>query len=459
MTLTAAYASDLSRVRLSFSGAPSTADYALIERSVDQITWTTVRGGSTVTITAGAGHLDDYEFSPGQINYYRASYVDTATMTISAATVATGNNASLSPAIPAGVIPGDLLVLVASIRSSGTGTVTTPAGWTSMLVSGNVKIMGRRYVSGDPAPTVTFAGGAAGDSTTAQIFFVRNAELIPAVTNAQLNASAQNIAYPGASTTYSALWLLTMWKQAQPSTISAVTGYDIGVVTAVNNTQGSGDSTQIWAMAYPNTVPSGTATVTGGAAAISRALVAGLRKADYVNRDTTSITPTLTQTWIKNLVRPYANTAISNPVGLLSIERKARAGLFDIVGRQLPVAVTDLRAGKAYTLGAQVTDAAERTRLDLILSAGNTVYLQYPPSVRLSPIYAVIGDIAYDDETSTYSLPLTEVAAPASTVVGATVLWSDIVATYATWADLVTAKATWADVLDMIGSPMNIITG
>ncbi|HKS46356.1 MAG TPA: hypothetical protein VJT49_14845 [Amycolatopsis sp.] len=460
--LTATYASDLSRVRLSFTSAPGAADYALIERSTDQITWTTVRGGSTVTITSGAGSLDDYEFTPGSVTYYRASYVDTADPAgIAVGTAVYGNNASVTPGLPAGALDGDLVLLLASIRNSGTGTVNTPAGWTQMFASGNMTLLGKRYVSGDTAPTITFANGVANADTMAQSALWRNTELVPVSSNSVLNASAQNVAWPGLTLPASTRTVLQlMWKQDDLTSVATPSGAaPIGTLSSTTGDDASMYWSAIFTALNAPPVASGTFTVTGGAAAISRGALVALRAADYVTRDTASITPALTQVWIKNLARPYMNTSLSNPVGLISIERKARAGIFDVVGRQLPVAVTDLRAGKTYTIGAQVTDATERTRLDLILSAGNTVLLQFPPSVRLSPMYAVIGDSTYDDESSTYTLPLTEVAAPASTVVGATVLWQDIVSTYATWADLIAAKSTWADVLDIIGSPTNIITG
>jgi len=200
--------------------------------------------------------------------------------------------------------------------------------------------------------------------------------------------------------------------------------------------------------------------ITGGAAAISRALLIQIPKIAYLSQQTGSITPNFTKVWIKNLQRPYMNTALSTPVGELSIKQPARAGVFPIKGRSLPVAVTDLRGGKSYTIGAQVSDATERDRLSQVLQAGEPILLHIPPgNIRLDSMYAVIGDIEYDDEASIMWMPLTEVAAPVASIVGVTVLWQDIVSTYATWSDLIAAKATWADVLASVGNPTDIITG
>jgi hypothetical protein len=460
MTLTATYASDLSRVRLAIASAPAAADYALIERSLDQITWTTVRGGDTVPLTLGAAQVDDYEFAPGQQNYYRASYVDSGPITyVGVGTPATGVNASVLPDDPAGVLTGDLLLVLASIRNSGVGTVNAPAGWTKVIDAGNVAILGKRAAAdGEGIPQITFSGGVASADTMAQGIAVRNAELIPASFNTQLNASAQNVAYPALTVPGPKhLIVLAGWKQDDWTSASS----PVTEISEVVSTAGD-DAAMTWGYLVETTainVAPFMFTITGGATAISRGITAAFRPADYITRETTSITPTINQVWIKAPTAPYLNTALSEPVGLLSIVRKARVGLYDVVGRDVQISVTDRRAGKAYTLGALVEDPVEKERIDLILDFGQVVLFQFPPGIRLDDMYVSIGDSTYDDESSTYTLPVTQVAAPTSTVYPATVTWQNVVSTYPTWADLIAAKSTWADVLDIVGSPTDIITG
>lgn len=68
------YDSALSRVRISLAGVRSAIgadDTAVVQRSPDQVRWTTVRGGTSVSLTATALPLDDYEFTPDALNYYR----------------------------------------------------------------------------------------------------------------------------------------------------------------------------------------------------------------------------------------------------------------------------------------------------------------------------------------------------------------------------------------------------
>lgn len=464
MTVTATYMDDLSRVRLAFTGAPSGADYALIERSTDQVTWSVVRGGGTVVITAGAGKLDDYEFSPGVPNYYRVSYVDTGpTAHVNTSAGVTGNNASVTPTIPTGVQPGDLLLILASIRNSGTGTVNTPTGWTKLVDAGNVVLLGRRYVTGDAAPTVTFTGGVANADTLAQMGAYRNCELLPVSSNTVLNASAQNINYPALTVTRDNCRIIAAgWKQDDWTSVATLpNGYTEN--GEIISTAGD-DAAMVWDRVPQTTatnIVAGAFTVTGGAAAISRGLVAAFPPAAYVTRDTVTITPNMPVVWLKNPRRPNLNTKVV-VTGFSEIGRPARAGVFDVVGRTLPVAVTDVRGSKRYTLTVTTVDLAAAVALDARLVQGDPVMLHIPPDCPFPGGYYVVGDTSYDKHSQKtlrrfFQLPLTEVAAPAGTVYSQTATCADILAAYATVADMIAAEPTCADVLDYIAPPGNVV--
>ncbi|MFI6302178.1 hypothetical protein ACIBCH_09925 [Amycolatopsis thailandensis] len=472
MTTTSTYMNDLSRVRVSFTGLDASADVALVERSIDGgLNWVTVRGGETVTVTGGVGKIDDYEFTPGVVNTYRVTARDTAAIQfMTSGGAVTGNNASLNPACAGATQIGDLVLLLATIRNSGAGTPNTPSGWTLLVDLGNAKLFGRyATANGSVAQTVTFTGGVANADTTAQMTTFRNAGIVPVGTPATLtNASAQNIAWPAATPSEApSVAVVLGWKQDDQSSSPVITGWD-SEIGYVSSTAGD-DASHVWwtrAKADATQQAAGSWTVSGGAAAVSKSAMVFFGKRPFVNQETTTITPTLQDStgiqkiWIKNLTRPYANTPITTPVGLLNPEREARVNLIPVVGRSVAVAITDKRLGKQYTIGAKLENDTERDRLDAILSAGEVIYLHIPPgNIRLKSMYAVIGTSSYDDEAGIMWLPLSECAAPASTVVGATVTWADIISTYATWADLIAAKATWGDVLDIVGDPTDIITG
>ncbi len=463
MTTTSSYLPDLSRVRVEFSGFNTDADVALVERSVDGINWFTVRGGEAVTLTAGAGHLDDYEFVPGVLNTYRATAIDTSTIQATlAGTYMTANNASVVPPLPVGILAGNMMILTATHQNTG-ATVNTPAGWT-LLAGGatHFATFYREYQVGVTAPTVTFSGGSAGQSCSATIRGFSNAGA-PVHLSMLTNSSAQNVAYPGTFQPYDGIvYLLHEWKQSSGTGVSLPLEFNADPWGGFNTAGASAESQVIWRTVGDawHTITAGSSAWSGGSAAVSKSRLMYMLPREFTNQETTTITPTIDKVWIKNPARPYMNTALETPVGRLAPDRKARAGVFPVVGRSLPVAVTDLRLGKEYTIGALVESDVERDRLDAILTAGDVVFVQIPPgTIRLKSIFAVIGDSNYDDEESIQWLPLTQVAAPSVSIYGTTSTWQTVVSTYATCADLLAAKATCADVLDIVGDPSDIITG
>lgn len=91
---------------------------------------------------------------------------------VGAGTYQSGNNAPVTPGIPLAAQPGDLLVIAVSIGDSA-ASVDTPPGWT-LGISGSEAaadvagaLLWRVYQAGDLAPTVTFTGNGAQDTTQA----------------------------------------------------------------------------------------------------------------------------------------------------------------------------------------------------------------------------------------------------------------------------------------------------
>lgn|SRR5215217_1325228 len=465
MTLTATYAGDLSRVRLAFTGAPADADYAWFERSTDGITWTTVRGGLTVAITAGAGKLDDYEFTAGVLNTYRVSYVDSAAMSwIGSSGPFTGNNASLAVAYNGSTAVGDLILCLATIRNSGAGVPNQPSGWTTLVDMGNVRLFGKIH-DGTAAPTITFTGGVANADTTAQTTTFRNAALTPVGGPAiQTNASAQNIAYPAVTPGSAPSMVVVLgWKQDDWTGSPTIPGFDAELGN-ISTTTGDDAAAVWWYRAKFTTAqqPAGSFTVTGGGSAISKAATVMFGKRPYSARDTQTITPVLTGVWIKNPSRPSLNIQVDvNDVS--AITRSARTEVFDIIGRTNPVVVSDVQSSRSLTLVFTTKTLAEYRDMDARLATGQPIFVQAPGLDEQVPtMYAVIRDITVSKnsmftEWRQFTLPLVEVAAPGVTIAGDTILWLDVVATYATWADVVTAKSSWSNLQDSIADSGEVI--
>jgi hypothetical protein len=214
---------------------------------------------------------------------------DTAAF-IAAGTVAHGNNASVSPALPAGIAAdtGQVLLVWAAIRNSGTGTVDLPSGWTNLANFGNARLFGRYYVTGVTAPTVTFTGGVANADTSAQMcafsglsLNVDGGKYLATATSpqTQLNSSAQDIAYPKLSIGRNGcVALLCVWKQDDVTSIATPAAFDAEI--GEPDTTTGDDQVIAWYYDIQTTatdLAAGTVVVTGGASAISRAVVLALR--------------------------------------------------------------------------------------------------------------------------------------------------------------------------------------
>lgn len=465
--LSASYDDSMSRVLLSATSLPSTADVALFEVSTDNIHWTTVRGGSAVTITSNTASLYDNEFAAGVTNYYRVSAVDVALPTfVASSTAVSAVNTSVTPTLPSGWAEGDLLVIWAAVRNSGAGAIVAPTGWTVMLQVDNIALLGRRATSSESNPTVTISGGVSGADVIAHMAAFRNAERTPAATAYQLNPSAQNITYPpmaGVESNWGAALYLG-WKQDDWTSVATLASATAEIGEPVS-TAGN-DAGLVWdyqLMSTPVATAQGAFTVTGGASAISYGAQVILRTADYVNRATTSITPDMKCPWVKVVAAPYLNRQVT-VIDWGAIERTSRVGVYTVVMKRDAIAATDTAVPKTVTVSLWSASDAEFAALDLVFRLGQVVLLHMPGSIALKSMYAAIGTYqfvrpAHRSHRGTLTIPLTEVAQPDLSIVGNMVTWATLITNYSTWNDVVNANATWSAVLALQGTPPDALVG
>jgi hypothetical protein len=205
----------------------------------------------------------------------------TAATFVAAGTGSSGSSGSRTPALPAGSTSGDLILIFASTRNSGTGTVDLPTGWTELLDMGNAALLGRIYDGSWLMPTVTFTGGAANEDTLAQSAALRGmcADLTRVVHSAatQLNASAQNVATPLLGVRRDNCVIVYLgWKQDDYTSVATISGAT--EIQELSSTAGN-DAAQVWDYLIQTTatgVDEDAFTVTGGAAGISRGAVVAL---------------------------------------------------------------------------------------------------------------------------------------------------------------------------------------
>jgi hypothetical protein len=185
-----------------------------------------------------------------------------------------------------------------------------------------------------------------------------------------------------------------------------------------------------------------------------------------VTTTTCQIEVDLTSVWFKSIGRPFLNVEVDCVLNPSPIVRRARNGVFPIVGRSYPVAVTDLRGSREVTAQVVTRTTEARESFDLLLASGDPIYVQTPLAYPLPTMYAVVGDTAEQrpvrnrdcgDDWRLWDLPLTEVVAPGPDVVGSTSTWQTVVNTYATWADVMAAHSSWADLLELVGDGTEVI--
>jgi hypothetical protein len=468
ISVTAIYDDARGRVLIAATNLPAIATSALFEWSTDGAHWRQVRGGAAVAVASLAASLYDYEYTPGQLNYYRVSAVSTTTPSfVAAGTSATANNASVTPGLPSGWQEGDALLILASIRNSGTGRVVPPVGYTVVLQVDNWALFGKAAGVSESAPTVTITGGAAGADVLSQMAAFRNLDINAVSTAYQLNPSAANITYPPVAG-YQASWdviLYLGWRQSSwtvPNVATLAGAIEIGETTS---TAGSGAG-QVWdyqIQAAPTPVVGGVFTVTGGSSAITYGAVVALPTAAYVMRSTATVTPVQSSVWLKVPAAPYLNRTVTL-IDWDDINRTSRATSYSIIGKRDASAVTDLASPRTVSIDLWTTGDTETAALDLLLSLGNVLLLHIPPNCALKSMYAALGSYKYErpahlSHNNHYTIPLTEVTMPDIAVAGNTVTWATLITNYGTWQDVINANATWAAILTLTGTPADALVG
>lgn len=181
------------------------------------------------------------------------------------------------------------------------------------------------------------------------------------------------------------------------------------------------------------------------------------------NTFTVASTQDLTQIWLKVPAAPFMN----RPVTVVSAgdkTRLARRTIHGVVGRNAPVAVSDVRLYPSFDWRLRTFNRAERETLDLILGSGEILFVHLPAAEDcMDGGYYSAGDVQWGPPGSrakperVFTIPLQQVAPPGPDVVGSSYTWVSVVADYATWNAEVAANASWFALVQHVGSPSQII--
>lgn len=305
LTITFAPASPLRSGVLDDDEAYIDAEHSVVDRSMSTSSDTTfavrsstqaddedARVGETWTTSVGSGvpiMLEGEEMLATAIGASNPSFVSVGTATHA-------DNAAVTPGTPASSVAGDVMLIHGAIRNTAQAPVKPAGDWVTVVDNGNSKLFGKYVASnGEAPPQITFTGGAAGDTTSAQAAILRGVSLTTYDTNTLQNTSAQNIACTPPRTPFGAKTMVVQfaWKQDDCTSIAALTG--MTEIAEATTTTGN-DQTIVWDYLVCDGLTTGpTATsfvVTGGASAISRsgAAVFHATQAFTVTRATNGVT-------------------------------------------------------------------------------------------------------------------------------------------------------------------------
>jgi hypothetical protein len=177
-----------------------------------------------------------------------------------------------------------------------------------------------------------------------------------------------------------------------------------------------------------------------------------------------SITPDLAgQWWLKHIRFPFLNMIVV-PADVGDVSRPSTSGVFNVIGRALPVVVSLPRASAQWSLTVATQDLTELRALNALLATGDVLLLQVPSGSIIDGGYFAAGDTAETRNTVPsqrrwVTIPLTEAAAPDPSVTGTTAIWQTVIDDYPNWSDVRMALPTWADVLSLVGSPADVVVG
>jgi hypothetical protein len=465
VTVTLTYDNTLSRVRITATSLGS-AVAAHVERSIDQVTWTTVRGGDAALVSGGTlTTLDDYEFIDAVPNYYRVTYADTMTFVASGA-AAHAANASVTPTIPTGSTTGDLMLILAATWSSGFGTPNTPTGYQRLIDAANLRLFGKIHTGSESNPTVSFTG--TGDATmamSAQMATLRHAQLAVVDAAGVLNALAQNIIVPDMLVSITnALVLAFGWKQDDWTSTTSPAGFiKIGEPsTTLGSDQGITWARQIQTNAL--TVSGAIFTITGGATAVSRGVVTSIPATTTSQQS--SITPVLDGIWLKSLGRPFLNRQLACDPDPGTITRDGHGITSSVIGRSLPIGTSAVRGARQLTINVSVPTIDDRIAMNVIIGTGDPLFIHAPARSPLPTMYVVVDDTNEERPLLTrgcqqdwrrFILPFRESAAPGSGVIGSSSTWQTVIDTYVDWSTVLANKATWLALIDLVGNVSEVI--
>ncbi|MFF1820399.1 hypothetical protein ACFVWG_24045 [Kribbella sp. NPDC058245] len=160
------------------------------------------------------------------------------------------------------------------------------------------------------------------------------------------------------------------------------------------------------------------------------------------------------RTWLKHPGRPFLNTVVE-VAGPPDLTRPVAQGVFEVLGRSRPVAVTMRRNSERGELVLNTRTDTERVALVGLLDDGGPLFLAAPGGYGLGSVYIAVGEVTERRLTGLgatqdrqFVLPFTVVDRPIGTALALGNSWSDVYGAYASWSQLLATEGTWTGVLE-----------
>ena len=175
----------------------------------------------------------------------------------------------VTPGLPTGWQPGDLMVMLAAVDDTSAYPLT-PTGWTLLQSNGNLRGFWRLATAGDTAPSVSFAGAGAGASCSARIMAFESTSSHGFASATLINSAAANINTPSLVVPRSGVAIAMGWKSDTATGITPPAGWTAAFSGATTD--------HCFTAAYQilsagTTLAAGAFTVTGGGSEISRSSI------------------------------------------------------------------------------------------------------------------------------------------------------------------------------------------
>jgi hypothetical protein len=474
VALSAVYLDDLGRVRLTASALAANVRYRL-QHSLDNVTWEDVRGGSNVS-TVGVTIVDDYEYTPNVVNYYRlltpAFYDSFNRTTVSSNTWGTADTGQVYTNFEqdagsfafvqdgVGIIgdPTPITDIIEMTAPTDAAAVDAEVTWSAIQPDSNLD------------SPVEYDLGIRG---TDGLNYYEGQIVFGTAAGGRLVSINMGTFVAGVRTGLGVLLSVGTWSAGVPwFGRFRVQGSSLSIRAWEFGTDEPNDW-QVFATDTGHPIGSGMhvrSRKTSGAAYEQHFGPIEIQAIPALVGATAQVTPAQADVWLKSVAYPLFNQQIEC-TDWDAITRDSRAGLYDIKGRHEILAITDVGSSGSFNLTFVSRSEAENAAILGLLTYGGVLFLQPPgdteedcpvdysgiPYGYVVPSGSVQPHSLRGQPIWVWEIAFTQVAAmDTSGVVPTTITWTmlwAILGPEGTWTDLWALWSTWEELWLTAGNP------